>query len=391
MLPAIVFIFSRAACDDAVRQVVRDGVRLTDSAERAAIRAGGRAPGGAAGRRGPARPRLRRVARGPRARRGRAPRRPGAGLPRDGGGVLRRRAAQGGLRHRDPVARDQHAGPLGRDRALHQVRRRRAGHPHLGRVPAAHGPSRAAGASTRRVTPSSPGPARSPSPRRPGWPRPRRRTCARPSAPPTTWPSTWCRASTGRPPSEVLQRSFAQWQARTPDLLLQQLGHRLAVLERAGLRGGLERDPGGPPAVPHLPRGRPPGRRGARRRRPGRRRARRPGRRPLGGRLRAPPGPAASRAQPGPPAGEAAPARCRTGWATSARSELAWRSDALAVLAERIRAIEELHLVPRTRQPAPGPGHGRGLLGPGRVVLDRPRRWPPGTSASWPRATSSAR
>ena len=38
MLPAIVFIFSRAACDDAVRQVVRDGVRLTDSPERAAIR-----------------------------------------------------------------------------------------------------------------------------------------------------------------------------------------------------------------------------------------------------------------------------------------------------------------------------------------------------------------
>ena len=38
MLPAIVFIFSRAACDDAVRQVVRDGVRLTDTAERAAIR-----------------------------------------------------------------------------------------------------------------------------------------------------------------------------------------------------------------------------------------------------------------------------------------------------------------------------------------------------------------
>ena len=38
MLPAIVFIFSRAACDDAVRQVVRDGVRLTDSSERRAIR-----------------------------------------------------------------------------------------------------------------------------------------------------------------------------------------------------------------------------------------------------------------------------------------------------------------------------------------------------------------
>jgi len=38
MLPAIVFIFSRAACDDAVRQVVRDGVRLTDRSERSAIR-----------------------------------------------------------------------------------------------------------------------------------------------------------------------------------------------------------------------------------------------------------------------------------------------------------------------------------------------------------------
>jgi len=39
MLPAIVFIFSRAACDDAVRQVVRDGVKLTDKAERTTIRA----------------------------------------------------------------------------------------------------------------------------------------------------------------------------------------------------------------------------------------------------------------------------------------------------------------------------------------------------------------
>ena len=38
LLPAIVFIFSRAACDDAVHQVVRDGVRLTDRDERATIR-----------------------------------------------------------------------------------------------------------------------------------------------------------------------------------------------------------------------------------------------------------------------------------------------------------------------------------------------------------------
>jgi ATP-dependent RNA helicase HelY len=39
MLPAIVFIFSRAACDDAVGQCVRDGVRFTTPEERAEIRA----------------------------------------------------------------------------------------------------------------------------------------------------------------------------------------------------------------------------------------------------------------------------------------------------------------------------------------------------------------
>ncbi len=39
LLPTIVFIFSRAACDDAVRQCLRDGVRLTSRSERSAIRA----------------------------------------------------------------------------------------------------------------------------------------------------------------------------------------------------------------------------------------------------------------------------------------------------------------------------------------------------------------
>lgn len=38
MLPAIIFIFSRAGCDDAVRQAMRDGLRLTSRAERTAIR-----------------------------------------------------------------------------------------------------------------------------------------------------------------------------------------------------------------------------------------------------------------------------------------------------------------------------------------------------------------
>ena len=39
LLPAIFFIFSRAACDDAVRQCVREGMRLTSRTERATIRA----------------------------------------------------------------------------------------------------------------------------------------------------------------------------------------------------------------------------------------------------------------------------------------------------------------------------------------------------------------
>ncbi|MDO9589653.1 MAG: DEAD/DEAH box helicase, partial [Microcella sp.] len=38
LLPAIFFIFSRAGCDAAVRQLVRSGLRLTDSAERDEIR-----------------------------------------------------------------------------------------------------------------------------------------------------------------------------------------------------------------------------------------------------------------------------------------------------------------------------------------------------------------
>ena len=38
LLPAIFFIFSRAGCDQAVRQLVRSGIRLTDAAEREEIR-----------------------------------------------------------------------------------------------------------------------------------------------------------------------------------------------------------------------------------------------------------------------------------------------------------------------------------------------------------------
>ena len=176
---------------------------------------------------------------GPRGRRGGAPCRPGARLPRDGRGVLRGRAAPGGLRHRDPLARHQHAGPLGGDRALHQVRRRRAGHPDLGRVPPADRPGRSAWPRRGGPRGRASGPPRPPSAKRPGWPRPRRPTCARPSGPPTTWPSTWSRRFDRRTANEVLQRSFAQWQAQRPDLLAQQLSHRVAVLEDLGYVDGL--------------------------------------------------------------------------------------------------------------------------------------------------------
>ena len=39
LLPCIYFIFSRAACEDAVRQCVRDGMRLLDRSSRRRIRA----------------------------------------------------------------------------------------------------------------------------------------------------------------------------------------------------------------------------------------------------------------------------------------------------------------------------------------------------------------
>ena len=44
-------------------------------------------------------------------------------------------------------------------------------------------------------------------------------------------------------------------------------------------------------------------------------------------------------------------------------------------LAERIRAIEEAHAVPRTRQPAAGPGRRRSPRGPGGPPWPPPWAW----------------
>ena len=150
----------------------------------------------------------------------------------------------------------------------------------------------------------------------------------------------------------VLERSFAQWQARSPDLLARQLDHRMGVLSDLGyidewalsdaghvlarlyhesdlliaeaLRNGIL--DGAEPSVlagvlsalvfePRRAR-RVPGHHGPQR---GRRRG-----------------------QPQDRLGEA-----RT-------ADLARRAAQLGVLAEQLRVVEEAHLVPRTRQPAPG-------------------------------------
>ena len=146
LLPAIVFMFSRAGCDAAVGPV--------------------RAVGAAAQRR---RTRSRRSARSSSERtadlpegdlgvlgywewrealeRGhrRAPRRAAAGVQGDRRGAVRPRPGEGRVRDRDAGAGDQHAGAHGRAGAAGQVQRRGARRPDAGGVHAAHRPGRAAG------------------------------------------------------------------------------------------------------------------------------------------------------------------------------------------------------------------------------------------------------
>ena len=357
---------------------LRDGVRLTDAAERVEIRAG--APSAGSSRSTTTScgvlgydEWLEGLERG----RGRAPRRPGPRLPRDGGGLLRRRAAQGRLRHRDAVARDQHAGPVGGDRAVHQVRRGRTGHPHVGGVPPADRPGRAPGARRggprrgrvvdrdhlRRGGPRGVGPAAGPALVVPAHLQPGRQPGAR--------------ASTASTANAVLHRSFAQWQARTarPAARASWAPGRRPRADWA-TSTGWSADGAGPPAVPHLPRGRPPDRRGARQRRAGRRRARRAGRRAVGRRLRATPSP--PRAGPrrahrrrassaGPAAGPPGRQAHAPSWPGAATPSTPGRADP----GRRGGA-------PRAPDPPAGarPGHRGGLVGPGGLLLDRPRRSP---------------
>jgi superfamily II RNA helicase len=151
---------------------------------------------------------------------------------------------------------------------------------------------------------------------------------------------------------EVLRRSFAQWQARRADLLTVQLSHRVAVLEKLGYLDGWSLTPAGHQlsriyhesdlliaealadelltgadpsvlaavvsAVVFEPRRARRAGRGVSPRRPRRKS-------PLADRL-----------------GE------------KRLTELQWRCAALEHVAERIRSVEEVHHVPRTRQPSSG-------------------------------------
>ena len=154
MLPAIEFVFSRAACDHAVEQCLAGGLRLTTPTSGASSAASPR-------------PRPTRSPTttstclgydewlaGLEAGLRRPPRRPGAADEGGGGGGVRRRAGQGRVRHRDAVARHQHAGPVGGHREAHEVHRRAPRVPDAGGVHPAHGPGGAARASTTSGTPS---------------------------------------------------------------------------------------------------------------------------------------------------------------------------------------------------------------------------------------------
>ncbi len=124
LLPAITFIFSRAACDAAVRQCLDAGLRLTTPEEAEIItevaeRRTADLPdadlavlgyGGVAGR--------------PAAWHRRAPRGAAAHLQGGGGGTVRGGAGAGRLCHRDARPRHQHAGQDRGHRAARQVERR---------------------------------------------------------------------------------------------------------------------------------------------------------------------------------------------------------------------------------------------------------------------------
>ncbi len=351
MLPAIVFIFSRAACDDAVRQVMRDGVRLTDAHERSAIR-------------------------------------------------------QVAERRTEPLG-DDDLRVLGYDEWLEGLERGIAAH-HAGLVPVFRETVEecfAAGLlkvvfATETLSLGINMPARSVVIERftkyggagratltsgeylqlTG--RAGRRGLDEEGHAVVEWSNEITFAEAARvasaPPPDlrsafrptynlavnlvsrfdrstanaVLHRSFAQWQARQPDLLSRQLSHRVAALEQMGYLDGWSLTPSGrqlsriyheadlliaEALASEVLAGAEPA--------------------VLAGVLSAVVfEPRRARRLPGHQAQRRGKRRghIQDRLGDKRTAELAWRCDAISIMAERIRAVEEAHLVPRTRQPAAG-------------------------------------
>ena len=213
LLPAIVFVFSRAGCDAAVQQCHGRPDHAHDARRAGRDRRGRRRRVRAPARRRPARPRLLRVPRRARPGHRLPPRRDAADVQGVRRGAVQRRPGEGRVRHRDAGARHQHAGPHRGDRAAVEVERRDPRRRHAGGVHPAHRPGRAPrhrhrGARRRAVAAGSrPAPGR-----RPRVARARIRSTPR-SSRRTTWRSTWSARSAASDARELLEQSFAQFQA----------------------------------------------------------------------------------------------------------------------------------------------------------------------------------
>ncbi len=145
LLPAIVFIFSRAGCEDAVDQVRHAGIVLTTEEQRERIRQIVDTRCAGLGSRGPRRTWVRRVARSARGGACGPPRRAHSAVQGSGGGTLRRRTDQGGVRHRNARAWHQHARAFRGAREVGQVGWSRPQGPHGGGVHPVDGSRRAPG------------------------------------------------------------------------------------------------------------------------------------------------------------------------------------------------------------------------------------------------------
>ena len=214
MLPALYFIFSRAACDDAVRACLDAGLRLTTPDERVRIRDDRRGAHRLAHRRRPRRAGLRPLARR-RWRPGLAAHHAGMVPPFKetveacfAEGLVKAVFATETL----ALGVNMPARSVVIER-LTKFAGERPGVPHAGGVHPAHRAGPAAGGSTSSATPSCCGRRSSRSTRWPTWRRAAPTACAPPSGRPTTWPPTWCAATSPPEARHLLNLSFAQFQA----------------------------------------------------------------------------------------------------------------------------------------------------------------------------------